>query len=135
MTRKETMQIMLQDVVDQFVVNPKSRGLKNGDCKYNPENAKISPGCAIGMYLDVETCKQLDYLGDINCIFSHEQQSLLPNWMVNLGQNFLFDVQNFHDGDYNFTKTGISQFGIVNLKCLCKQYKLKMPNINKINMP
>lgn len=38
-------------------------------------------------------------------------------------------------GDYNFTETGISQFGLVNLKCLCKQYKLKMPNINKINMP
>lgn len=85
MTKKETMQIMLQDVVDQFVVNPKSRGLKNGSCRYNPGNPKISPGCAIGMYLDVETCKKLDHVGSINLVFYFDKSDLLPDWMTDLG--------------------------------------------------
>ena len=55
--------------------------------------------------------------------------------MVTLGQKFLIDIQDFHDSRDNFTKTGISLTGLENLRDLCKKYKLKMPNINKINMP
>ena len=82
MTNKETMQVMLQDVVDQFVVNPESRGFNNGACSYNPRNPKISPGCAIGMYLNTETAKRLDNIGGIPNIFDSKELSLLPDWMI-----------------------------------------------------
>lgn len=135
MTKKETMQIMLQDVVDQFVVNPKSRGLKGNSCKYDPENFEISPGCAIGMYLNTETAKKLDTIGSIEYIFRNNKSYLLPNWMINLGKEFLKRVQNFHDYPDNFTQTGISIYGLEDLKDLCTEYKLELPKINKINMP
>lgn len=135
MTNKETMQIMLQDVVDQFVTNPESRGFNNGDCSYNPENPKILPGCAIGMYLDIKTAKKLDEIGDIQTVFDTESTSLLPDWMINLGEDFLFIIQSFHDCSTNFTETGISILGLDNIKYICKEFNLKLPKINKINMP
>ena len=126
---------MLQDIVDQFVVNPESRGLDGGLCQYNPAHPKISPGCAIGMYLDTKTAKKLDNIGPIDYVFSVEKHILLPNWMLKLGKEFLEDIQIFHDTDSNFTRTGISFFGLENLRNLCTKYKLKLPKINKINMP
>jgi len=135
MTKKETMQIMLQDVIDQFVVNPKSRGFNKGTCSYNPGNPKISPGCAIGMYLDIETAKKLDKIGDIENVFATRSISLLPDWMINLGEDFLFIIQGFHDRSTNFTETGISILGLDNIKYICKKFDLKLPKINKINMP
>ena len=128
MTKKQTKEIMLQDFIDQFVVNPDSISTDSiGNCAYYPADREKSPGCAIGMYLSDDVAKKLDNLvaGDITDIFEDGLDYLLPKWMVNVGEVFLEDFQALHD--YSNNRTIFND-----IYAICEKYNL---DFNSLKFP
>ncbi len=127
----DTKEAFLVDTLDYYLGDITQRrciGL-HGMCKYNPAKIKKpnSDGCAIGRHVkDEETKNKLDIIGDINSIFHTNRQYLLPNWMVVFGQEFLRDVQIFHDTGMNWdeNKNTLSSSGKLRLNFIISDYKL-----------
>jgi hypothetical protein len=96
----------LEDMVEYYSADPKKR--RNYDeehevCQYLPIS-KESEGCAIGRKISKRLAKKLDNfigLGDDygsgTSVDSDGVFELLPQKLQNLGQEFLIDIQKFHD--------------------------------------
>lgn len=128
MTNKETMEIMLQDFVDQFHKNLESKSIDSKqECCYYPPDRSKSPGCAIGMYLKDDIAKELDNLieSTIGKIIYSNNIKLLPKWMQKLPNSFLTRYQLLHD-DY-ITKEGLEEDGKIEISRICKRFNLKEP--------
>lgn len=96
MTKEE----FLLDTV-KYYSRDTNRRCKKDRCYYSPNSADkegISEGCAIGRHLSPELQRKLDSLEDSGVAYEHIFQ-LLPSSLQELGQEFLADVQCFHDAD------------------------------------
>lgn len=116
-TIKEKQLEFLQGTVDYYSVNPlERRCIDNGACMYSPKSVKKegkSEGCAIGRHLDSRLAWELDEENsNTDCSVNEEHIfERLPKELQELGKDFLFDVQSFHDIDINWNKHGLSSTG------------------------
>lgn len=121
---------MLQDVISHFATNPDElrSSLCDSTCTYYP-NLKLSPksiGCAIGIYLNWKTAKELDNLEQtsIHCILDNKHKTILPLWMQKMNKNFLSDIQALHDDEYHWNSEGLAENGKRYIKTICDKFNL-----------
>jgi hypothetical protein len=129
LTPKETMKIMLDDVVEHFSKDPKGLRCTIGEgCFYHPmEEKPNSIGCAIGMYLPNKLCKKLDGRNQttiVEIIKDKELKSLLPKWMQEVDLRFLSGLQILHDIHTYWTDKGLSELGKEEVRRLKTEYLL-----------
>lgn len=97
MTKEE----FLLDTVEYYSRDTNRRCIKYNGCYYSPSTAKkegISEGCAIGRHLSPELQRKLDSFENSGVEHDHIFQ-LLPSFLQKLDQEFLVDIQWFHDAD------------------------------------
>lgn len=94
MTRQE----FLQDLLDYYTVDPIKRRCMNeaGKCFYTPIST-FTDGCAIGRHLDKELQHEFDNDGVPKSVSEFSVFHKLPQWMKDLGQDFLLECQILHD--------------------------------------
>lgn len=87
-------------------------------CKYlDSKNRK----CAIGRFLSDKLCNILDNMPtpSVMNLIAFEK---LPNWMREMGRDFLCNVQRLHDGTLSWDDKGLSKIGLERLKDLENEY-------------
>lgn len=101
----------LNDMISYFNSNtrcllPVYRITDNTDCRY--ERTETSEGCAIGRRLPLKTSIKLDK-GTNQAISNN--LNLVPDWMKELGGDFLQELQRLHDNSRNWNEKGLSTIG------------------------
>jgi hypothetical protein len=91
MTRIE----ILNDTLNYFWGKRERQCIVNGRCQYMATS--YSKGCAIGRLLNPETAASLPQQIGVS---SDPVFSKLPLWMKDLGQEFLSELQDLHDGNW-----------------------------------
>lgn len=117
-----TKEEFLVDMLDYYTVDPINRRAFDREleyCVYYP--IEQSEGCAIGRCLPKELTMKMQ--GTIDYIIDNELCNL-PEWMTNLGADFLQKVQELHDRKHNWKETGLSKKGIKNLRTIIKKFGL-----------
>lgn len=120
---KDRRRSFLRSTIEHFGRDPKNNRCEHPlrGCKYEPNEDSKSKGCAIGRFLDTKTQIALDVIGDIQEIYSEDHASLLPDWMRDLGEDFLFDIQELHDGGSYWGEVGLSKDGERQVKFIRKR--------------
>jgi hypothetical protein len=138
----KTKQEFLVDTLEYYTENPGGRRCKNefATCAYHPTTLKkdaSSEGCAIGRHLDEADALYLDteHNGtDIKTIlFDKGISKLIPDWMKAFGEDFLVDVQEFHDWDdyWDLDNDKLSGDGKNKLEGMIGKYKLDRNQFSK----
>lgn len=83
-------------------------------CMYAPANDNTA-GCAIGRHLPLELAQSLDSKTSTHVI---EVFEYLPNWMQEMGKEFLSEIQKLHDHDSNWTEKRLTDLGIRNMNLI-----------------
>jgi hypothetical protein len=103
-------------------------------CFYSPKKAGkggISKGCMIGYHLDACLQEKLDNLDkedmDLEGTGVDEKEifKLLPDWMKELGQDFLIDTQSLHDKAQNWGVNELTWVGKIQLSNIIENYGLE----------
>jgi hypothetical protein len=106
------------DYIGKFY-NSGNRAKRLYNCTYS--KTETSPGCAIGQFLPCELVEQLDGLGGSNIYAVSRYSNLyeqLPNWMREMGLDFLASCQMFHDSSTYWQESGFTQLGELELKSI-----------------
>lgn len=93
---------MLQDTINYYYNKPEKICARKGLCLYTPikEIEHLTAGCAIGRYLPKELTLSLDeFESSVN---SDEIFLNLPEWMQDMGKDFLGSLQDLHDRSADF---------------------------------
>lgn len=123
-----TAQEFLFDTVHHYTLE--NRCLSVGTtCHYSPVFAQkqgLSKGCAIGRHLDPELAYQIDKEteGKDSCIRNIFSRYPLPDWMIALGVDFLFCIQDLHDYGYYWDSEGLSEEGKKQVRGICTDFNL-----------
>lgn len=119
MKQFETRLELLQDTINYYWGRPERECISSrGECRYSPKtvgNPK-SEGCAIGRLLPSELAEKLDneFKGKLTFfVFDY-----LPEWMRNLGCEFLRSVQSLHDSHF------LSKKDYDEIKLMCEKYQI-----------
>jgi hypothetical protein len=118
----------LEDTIKYYSENVKRRCTTVKACYYSPVSAKkegISTGCAIGRFLKPEDAIKIDSHDpmSIHNVLSHgELKDLIPQWMQDLGTEFLKQVQGIHDNDFNWNEEGLTPLGWINVNQIKDRY-------------
>lgn len=87
----------------------KNRGTNGSYCQYSPIIGRTE-GCAIGRLItDKRLCTEFDSFG--GSLKAPSIQQKLPIELVELGLDFLYDLQRLHDRENNWTEAGLSSKG------------------------
>ncbi len=81
---------------------------EKGDCFYFSEKFD---GCAIGRWLEEDLAKKLDENLYCSGLILASIFIEIPEWMKELGQNFLVKVQGLHDNLDNWNENGLNFLG------------------------
>ena len=111
MNLKEKQLAVLEETVNHFNRNNRAVKLidKKYKCVYSPVEG-ISEGCAVGRLVkDKSLCDKFDERR--LSVTSPHVYNLLPPEIQELGDGFLRDLQNLHDDEHNWNKTGLSSIG------------------------
>jgi hypothetical protein len=100
-TRKE----VLQDAINYYWGKPERKCENSRICTYIPVHQNTE-GCAIGRLVDEETQHKLQE--NTSSINSNTQFKILPQWLQNMGQDFLYQLQILHDFGF-FAKKNVEQ--------------------------
>ncbi len=103
---------------------------KNGNCCYFP-TTPFSEGCAIGRVIPKALAKQLSIENDNIRSIIQEKRFNLPKWLINMGEDFLFNLQWLHDRKSNWNDKGLSCNGVDQLKKIIDTYQLPKHRFNK----
>ena len=106
------------DYIGKFY-NSGNRARRLHTCTYS--KTETSPGCAIGQFLPCELAETLDSLGGTSiCAISMDANlyTQLPNWMREMGVDFLSSCQTLHDGSTYWQENGLTQLGEFELKSI-----------------
>lgn len=132
MTREE----FLLDEIEYYSSNVKKRCINSIGCFYsstNVGNSDISEGCAIGRHLEPELRKKIDEQFSLSDILPAGESSSvrndvifnqLPEWMKELGQDFLVKCQRLHDLSTYWDESGLSPEGKSQLFKIIELFKL-----------
>lgn len=97
-------------------------------CKYSPItiDKKETEGCAIGRHLDPDLAYQIDKELERknNAIENVMDRYSLPEWMIQLGKDFLSRVQLLHDYTSNWDTQGLSERGWDKVKSICYDFDI-----------
>lgn len=116
----------LNDMVAYF--NSNTRCSDGSKCLYT--QTRFSEGCAIGRRLPSELSIKLDNgIEDedgftVSSVFNTAVFKILPQWMQELGKDFLSGCQEFHDTICHWDDLGLSDEGTKQLKYLKGKYNL-----------
>lgn len=87
----------LEDMVDFYTEENRALKLASNQsiqiCVYHPTDK--SPGCAIGRWLEESENCNLNYNGNIISFLRNGNK--IPEWMHEMGSQFLSECQGFHD--------------------------------------
>lgn len=95
----ETREALLQDALDYYWGKPERQCLMKGStniCSYVASDT--SEGCAIGRLVDESTAKELQETNE--SLEAFYQFNLLPDWLKNMGGQFLRRIQVLHDSQH-----------------------------------
>lgn len=106
---KERRKWFLFDTVNFY--NSENRAqTEDGMCFYRPMGD--SPGCAIGRHLDRDSEVLVNNLsGIVESLCIKLGKDWMPQWMYEMGTNFLQTIQNFHDSEECWNKNGLTSYG------------------------
>lgn len=95
--------------------------LKHFNSYTRSKHCEYSGGCIIGRHLDKELAWKLDnYAGDNR--YTHVKVLAifiqLPDWLRELGKEFLYDMQQLHDCKSNWDAFGLTTKGYGDLACI-----------------
>ena len=101
----------LLDMLEYYTPDPTNRRAIFGTaCVYKP--TQTSDGCAIGRRLPLEVVDKIPFMATVKHIIPLAKKLNIPNWMVNLGTDFLYSVQRLHDFKDNWnSRSGLSYHG------------------------
>ncbi len=115
MTKEE----FLKDTIEFFTLDNRGFDPDTNNCNYHCIDGNK---CAIGRYMTVEMADKSDYQNwDIDDII---QEKLLPKNVIDLGNNFLHDIQSLHDTESNWNDEGLSEEGKRNVDGIIYDFKL-----------
>lgn len=106
----------LKDTIS--IYNENNRAISStGYCCYSVTNS--SPGCAIGRHLPKELAAELDMYAvsptDGSFIPASVMQAVfsgkIPNWMAEMGSNYLQAIQYLHDHTFHWNADGMTALG------------------------
>ena len=122
MTRLE----FLEDTIKYYSEDTSRRCLDGGFCLYSPINAcnNNSEGCAIGRHLTPKLQLLLDKTENNSSVGNGKVFKKLPKWMRELGQDFLSDMQELHDEEYNWDEGGLTELGKERVQEIKSEYNL-----------
>lgn len=87
--------------------NSKNRSNTPASCLYSPAHENTE-GCAIGRWLPPDLQRKLDITGNVLDLRAFNS---LPEWMIDLGRDFLYECQVLHDTLNCWCETGLSVDG------------------------
>lgn len=121
MKQFQTREELLQDAINYYWGRPERRCVDNsGSCVYSP--TETSEGCAIGRLLPLDISERLnDGTGVSDSSIFNE----LPEWLQDMGVDFLQALQIIHDLEYFVYKS----VGDISL------YMKKWVDLTKITFP
>lgn len=116
-TLKEKQLAFLEDTIAFY--NSDNRGTAPGytACVYSA--TEKSPGCAIGRHLTPELAYRLDNGSTGSGIINEWVFKEMPEWLKELTQPFLQQIQALHDEENFWNETGLSNLGkqrVANIK-------------------
>ena len=101
MKQFNTREELLQDAIDYYWGRPERKCInENRVCVYSPREGSKSEGCAIGRLLPPALANKLDNYPGATGVSNIDVFLDLPNWMQDLGQEFLSELQSLHDSSY-----------------------------------
>ena len=126
----------LLDALDYYTADTNRRCVSDSDgCYYNPTSAGkegISEGCLIGRHLTKEQQIQADNTGGVLSIFNQQKANeILPEWMHEFGELFLFHCQQLHDGPILWNDGGLTDEGRNRLSIIIKDFELDPTKFEK----
>lgn len=132
-----TKEAFLLDALEYYTTdtNRRCNGVGSG-CYYSPIKAMkdgVSEGCLIGRHLTPENQRIADATLDsfgIETVIDTTPE-IIPEWMKDLGTNFLGRCQSFHDQSYNWGINSISDTGATTLESIILQFNLDKSQFQK----
>ena len=98
-------------------------------------STETTPGCAIGRCLDRSTelskAKHLPVGATSVAVLLKSMPLEFPQWLRDMDEDFLTQLQHFHDGDSYWTATGLSDDGVAEFESMlevCKRNREKRGN-------
>ncbi len=99
-------------------------------CMYSKSDT--SPGCAIGRFLPENVQKIFDKPDNGNYILGVEEifenpdfVEMLPDWMLEIGEDFLSRIQSLHDSEFKWDSFGINNVGKTAVNLICSDFNLE----------
>lgn len=135
MTKEE----FLLDMLDYYTVDPEGRRCRNdSNCWYSPEtiDKKTSEGCAIGRCLDKDNAISIDRDFELGVGIKDlidDKDVRIPDYMYDLGYNFLDRCQSLHDknDNWDFTNISLSSKGQIELADMINKFDLDKSKFEK----
>jgi hypothetical protein len=115
----ERRRIFLDDTISHYTTCNRSTKYDTG-CIYAPAHANTA-GCAIGRHLPIEVARELD-CRDNTSIDESENFASVPVWMQQMGEEFLFNMQQLHDVSSHWDENGITESGMAWADRIRKKY-------------
>ncbi len=118
---------VLQDTVKYYTTNVKRRCVdKNNECSYSAKTLnKSSQGCAVGRLIPPKLRLEWDKKYPNKSISGIQCKETLPENLLELGINFLNDLQSLHDQPNNWDKEGLTQRGLDRVEQITKHIQAK----------
>lgn len=101
----------LEKTINHFNSTNRAVLIENGYKKGCLYSHQYNGGCAIGREIPQELAIQLDDYKAGAGVSNPNIFAKLPDYLKELGQQFLIDLQRLHDGCKNWCKTGLSKAG------------------------
>ena len=114
---KAARQKFIDEKLQYYIDDPSRRAVDDdGNCFYRSPEGKQ---CIIGSCIP-ETVYERSM--ENKTLENNEVQEKLPVEILNLGIDFLAEVQLFHDNNYYWTDSGLSESGINQLETIKRHY-------------
>ncbi len=124
MKQFNTREEFLLDEISHYNCENRSVMDNGKTCSYMPAHANTL-GCAIGRHLEPEL--QVRLQRDDNSVGESETFDMLPDWMKELGGDFLLECQALHDTEHNWNSTGLTFGGKAKVNAIISEFNLNIP--------
>lgn len=129
-----TKEAFLLDALEYYTTDTNRRCTDGGGCYYSPiktEKRGISEGCLIGRHLTAENQSLADAQNGsgIDEVIQ-SQPEIIPEWLINLGRDFLVSCQSLHDVD-SYWDDDLNFMGRERLSNILVEYKMDQSQFQK----
>jgi hypothetical protein len=122
----QTRQELLENTIAFYSEDVTRRAFDEGAgvCMYHTEDGR---NCAIGRELKSPSTFGVATDSTNEAIGATELMGELPKRLSSMGENFLGDIQAFHDCSVNWGMYGLTDIGKARVSTICIQHNLKNP--------